>query len=122
MDTHGLERILDGFKAAEDEYSSAQAEQKWCDERTQDLLHDLELNHHSYHERGKIATELVTIRQRRRIAKDKIELLLPLCAWMTNNTKSINQLKGVLGDMRKIDVKIKNRLYWPKHKEERNEG
>ena len=114
MDTHELERILDGFKAAEEEYSSAQTEQKWCEERTQDLLHDLELNHHSYHERGKIATELVTIRQRRRIAKDKIELLLPLCTWLMNNTKSINQLKGVLGDMRKIDVKIKNRMYWPK--------
>lgn len=109
-----LERILTQFRDAESALSMAHTELKQCDDRTQDILHDLELNDHTYHERGKLTTELVEIRRRRRVAKDTIELLNPLCTWLTNNSKQIHMLESVLGEMRKIDTKRDNRQYWPK--------
>lgn len=114
MYTTTLEQILTQFRDAESALSMAHTELKQCDDRTQDILHDLELNDHTYHERGKLTTELVEIRRRRRVAKDTIELLNPLCTWLTNNSKSIHMLESVLGEMRKIDVKHANRMYFPK--------
>ena len=115
--THGLEQVLTQFREAESALSMAHTELKQCDDRTQDILHDLELNDHTYHERGKLTTELVEIRRRRRVAKDTIELLNPLCTWLTNNSKPIHMLESVLGEMRKIDTKRANRQYWPKCKQ-----
>lgn len=114
MYTIELERILTQFRDAESALSMAHTELKQCDDRTQDILHDLELNNHTYHERGKLTTELVEIRRRRRVAKDTIELLNPLCTWLTNNSKQIHMLESVLGEMRKIDVRHESRMYWPK--------
>lgn len=114
MYTQWLDQVLTQFRDAESALSIAHTELKQCDDRTRDILHDLELNDHTYHERGKLTTELVEIRRRRRVAKDTIELLNPLCTWLTNNSKQIHMLESVLGEMRKIDVRHENRMYWPK--------
>lgn len=111
MYTTTLDRILTQLRDAESALSSAQTELKHCDDRTQDILHDLELNDHTYHERGKLTNELVDIRKRRRVAKDTIEILTPLHEWAN---VALHKLESVLGEMRKIDTKRANRQYWPK--------
>lgn len=108
--TDALGRLRD----AETDFSSAQTELKYCDDRTQDILHDLELNEHTYHERGKLTTELVDIRKRRRVAKDTIEILTPLHEWANIQSVALHKLESVLGEMRKIDTRRENRMYWPK--------
>lgn len=114
MTTAMLERILNDLRDSETELSIAHTELKQCDDETQDILHDMELNSHTYHERAQLASKLVEVRQKRRVAKNTIELLQPLATWINANAKPIQQLKTVLGDMRKIDVKQANRQYYPK--------
>lgn len=87
-------------------------QQTWCENKTQDILHELELVPHTFNERGKLAKELTEVRQKRRVAKDAIELLEPLIRWAADHKKSIDALTKVLGDMRKIDNRRENRLYY----------
>ena len=112
--TMELERILSQLRDAESALSMAHTELKQCDDKTQDILHDLELNEHTYHERGKLTNELVEIRKRRRVAKDTIEILTPLHEWASTQSHALRQLESVLGEMRKIDTRHVNRQYWPK--------
>ena len=112
--TMQLSQCLAHLREAESALSSMQTELKYCDDRTQDILHDLELNEHTYHERGKLTNELIDIRKRRRVAKDTIEILTPLHEWANTQSRALRQLESVLGEMRKIDVKRVNRMYWPK--------
>lgn len=112
--TMELDRILAQLRDAESALSMAHTELKHCDDRTQDILHDLELNDHTYHERGKLTNELVDIRKCRRVAKDTIEILTPLHEWANTQSVALHKLESVLGEMRKIDTKRVNRQYWPK--------
>ena len=112
INTGCVEWTLSMFTKAQQDLDAANNELKFCDDKTQDIMHELELVDHTYHERGRLTTELVTIRKRRRIAKDTIETLLPLTTWILNNTKPVNALKGVLGEMRKIDDKHADRMYY----------
>ena len=117
MYTQELDRVLTQLRDVESALSMAHTELKQCDDRTQDILHDLELNDHTYHERGKLTTELVEIRRRRRVAKDTIESLTPLHEWANTQSVALHKLESVLGEMRKIDTKRANRQYWPKSKQ-----
>ncbi len=100
------------FNQAQQEYAEASNELKYCEDKTQDIIHELELVKHTYAERGRLTDELIEIRKRRRIAKNATELLLPLTTWFLNQQKSCNALRNVLGDMRKIETKHANRLYY----------
>ncbi len=90
----------------------AQDELNYCDKKTQDVLHELELCELTYHERARAATELRKIRQRRRAAKDIIDTVTPLINWMSCQTAAINMLKKYLGEMRKAESKTEGRVYY----------
>lgn len=107
-----LEDTLGFFASVATTYNAACELKQWCEDKTQDLLHELELVQHTHHERGKIAQEIATVRQKRRQAKDTIEILDPLFHWTTNHIKEIEGLKRALGDMRKTDARHTNRLYY----------
>lgn len=82
--------------------------------KTQDILHALELQHCNYHERAKLATELVCIRQERRDAKDVMATVEPLIDWAKNNEAAIRSLEKVLGEIRKVEKSIESRTYYPR--------
>ena len=86
------------------------------DKITQDLLHKLELENTGYKERNKIATVLATCRKDRRFYKDQIEELQPLHDFLNDqkHKQSIEQLKQVLGKIRKAEDYHKNRCYYPR--------
>lgn len=79
---------------------------------TNDLLHQLELG--PTKERNKIATKIATCRKDRRYYKDRIEEMEPLNEWAQANKKAVNELKQVVGKMRKIEEKQETRTYVPR--------
>ena len=91
---------------------NAEAELDYCDRKSQDILHEMELVEHSYHEIAKLGVELIEIRQRRRAAKDVIELLTPVVEWKNEQKVGLQRLNDVIGKMRKIKEKQTHRLYY----------
>lgn len=86
------------------------------DKRTGDLLHQLELETTTYNERSKIATQLRISRRDRRYYKDIVEECQPILSFMNEQThrKAINQLKQVLGEVRKVEKYHEGRTYIPR--------
>lgn len=107
-----VEDTLNMFAQAGESLKMAQDELDYCDKKTQDLLHEIELCEWTYHERARAAIELRMIRQRRRAAKDIIDTLTPLISWIDSQTNSVNQLKQCLGSMRKAESKMEGRVYY----------
>lgn len=83
------------------------------DDLTQDLLHAMELGD-GYKERNKHATLLAQNRRDRRDCKDAIEELDLLMTWALKNSGAVNQLKQVLGELRKVEKYHENRHYRPR--------
>ena len=103
--------LIRTIKDVDDEWSQSCTEQRECEDKQNDILHDLELVEHTHNERGRIAKDLAEIRRKRRTAKDHYELLQPLVSWAAQYQNAIHALERVLGDMRKIEEKQKNRIY-----------
>lgn len=61
-----LERFLDSLKNAESQLDQATAGQQEAEAETQDILHSLELEKHSYHETAALSRKLAEVRQARR--------------------------------------------------------
>ena len=80
---------------------------------TQDILHDLELGDLNYKERAKVATKLAGVRKERRLEKDTIEELEDFISWYSdqNTKKVLDQLRNVLGKVRKQEEYHENRVY-----------
>lgn len=83
------------------------------DRLTQDYLHKLELEKLNYSERAKIATKLSRCRQLRRQSKDTVEILEPLIAFIEGDKgkQMLNLMKEVLGQTRKVEGRMDNRVY-----------
>ncbi|MBR3503820.1 MAG: hypothetical protein IKO07_06200 [Clostridia bacterium] len=111
IDSKGIEDVLRVFREADEESFQAYEEQKACEDKQNDILHDFELVEHSHNERGHLGKELTQVRRQRRVAKNTLELLAPLCDWISKNQAAINALQRTLGEMRKVEEKQKNRLY-----------
>ena len=92
----------------------AVAEEQETDDTTQDIMHCLEFEEHTYHEFAQLSKELAEIRKQRRMAKDTIAVLKPVLDWADKNTSVIRELEGLLGVVRKNEQKLNNRLYTPK--------
>ena len=114
--SEGVESFLDLLREAESAYRISDATEQEANARTQDYLHSLELESHTYHEYAAISKELVEIRQERRKAKDTMAVTALICEWIENNNKTIKSLEHLLGELRKTETKQENRFYVPKAK------
>ena len=110
--TKCVETVLAFFESAVKEYEMNREIMKYTDDKTQDILHELELVPHRYNEKAKLAQELAEVRKQRRTSKNTCEILAPIVGWYEKQQPAINALTRVLGDMRKIDEKRENRLYY----------
>lgn len=117
--TEDIEVIRDILKSVDDQYKWAWDENKYCDNKTQDLLHEMELVEHSYHETARLGKELSEIRRRRREAKNLIELLGPIIAWKKKWPAAVGELGGVIGKMHESDELQKSMTYTTKADEKR---
>lgn len=82
---------------------------------TQDLLHAIEFSE-DYKERYKYSTILHYCRQRRRVYKNTIDVLMPIVAYAQkeDTKKVLNKLNNILGESRKIKNGQSNKHYNPR--------
>lgn len=114
FDASSVEEFRNVIFSAEELYKQCKYELENCEKKQQDILHELELVNLSYHERGKLAKELVLTRRRRREFKNQIFLLEPFMTWKEANKKAINDISSVLGQTRKVEERQKSMVYHKK--------
>lgn len=90
---------------------SAQEELKKVDSEIQDILHVIELTSFDACKGFKWAKELQKLRKERRRLKDEIESLEPIKELISYQKPSEKNINKVLGDVRKIETRHKNRGY-----------
>lgn len=91
--------ILNFFDDAEITYKEAIAKRNETEAEIQDLLHELELEDLSYHDKGKVVKELTLLRKERREAKYTIQQLDPVLIFIKNNTKALEALGRTYDDV-----------------------
>ncbi len=109
-----LKQFLDFEKDCETVYDLYSENVPRLDKATQDLLHQLEFG--SYKERQKTANMIAKIRKERRESKDGVAVLQPLMELFRTNDgrKFIRQMQVILGETRKIEKSMDNRIYFPR--------
>lgn len=112
IEVQDIEQIVKVLNEVNLQFNMAEDDLEYCDKKTQDILHELELVDHSYHEIAHLSKELSEIRKRRRIDKDTIELLDPILKWRSDFIGPITKLSNVIGAMRKVQEKQKNKVYY----------
>lgn len=127
-----IEKFLQFYTTANNQYLMAYAKVNECDKLTQDLLHKLELDNLSTPEKNKIATQLKYCRKDRRYWKDQVEELEPFTCLFDphfngrignasidkvraeSNVRFINFLREALGQTRKQEAYHADRTYKPR--------
>ncbi|MEK5065920.1 hypothetical protein [Cytobacillus sp. FSL R5-0596] len=89
----------------------AQEELKKVDSEIQDILHVIELTNFDACKGYKWAKELQKLRKERRRLKDEIESLEPIKELLSYQKPSEKNINKILGDVRKIETRHKNRGY-----------
>ena len=99
-----------------EDYKHSQEEVRLLEELTQDYMHKLELQDHTYHQRAKIASALRQCRIDRRFHKDRIAILDPVVQCLTSDKGKLilSQLQQTLGDVRKAERSTQDRRYIPR--------
>lgn len=84
------------------------------DRKSGDILHFLELEEVDEDKYGEILIQLQTVRKDRRYYKDLIELYDPIKKYIEENKKAVEQLKQMLGKVRKAEAYHEERSYIPR--------
>lgn len=112
-----LDYVSEGIRA----YDVALENMKTEEKRTQDYLHQLELEDIKYDECAEIAAAIAITRKDRRYYKDLVEELEPIHKFNTEHSAAINALRKTLGDVRKQEHYHQKRTYKPKCVEAKKE-
>ena len=87
---------------------------KECDNEQQDLLHEFELDKFYRDEGHRKARRLQRVRQTRRVAKDTIELWMPMKEVSKANKKLKQMLNEVIGQVKHKVYEHNTRIYQPR--------
>ena len=109
-----LADFLDLLKDVPASYNYMVDNMKEQDAATQDILHSYELDDLKYKERAKLSTTLGQVRKKRRAYKDGVEELEPLFKFVNDNKRFLDNLRNVLGDVRKAEKYHSGRKYYPR--------
>lgn len=110
-ESDNINDFLSYMRCITERYNIAVENESIATDATQDILHRLELHDDTYHARAKLANRLSDIRKARRESKDEMELLEPVIAWIEDNSRFIDSLNALLGDVRRVERKHANRAY-----------
>lgn len=116
MTSKSIETFLDFLRESNQQFNIAVMVEQETNDRTQDILHRLELQQHTYHEYANLSKELRDTRKERRNAKDKISCLAPIVTWSEDNKNVIKGLEQLLGAVRKAERSTEQRIYTPRGK------
>lgn len=106
-----IENFLNFLSDAKTRYDIAQVNESEYDKQTQDILHRLELVDDEKDYQDKLLDTIKEIRHERRKAKDESAVLFPVITWRDNNPKVISMMQQLLGDVRKVQRQLANRVY-----------
>lgn len=106
-----LDTFLTFLRRANSEYNACKSLENSDNDATQDILHYIELEDHTYHDYAKLSKALKQIREDRREAKSTMEILGPIVEWAHKNERVVKDLEAVLGTMRKIERYSTNKHY-----------
>jgi hypothetical protein len=86
---------------------------KQQDARTQDILHDIELNEHTDEELLALTQELAAVRRERRIDKDAFEIAekIKMCMARQEIAVAVKAFERMLGEVRKVESYHAKRTY-----------
>ena len=114
-DSEKVSMFLNFLREVLAKYDSETSIVNSCDKQTQDILHQIELG--PYKDRQKFVTELAHVRQKRRAAKDYVDIHRDLVQLIQTEPfyKIQKQLIQILGAMRKTETITTNqRSYRPR--------
>ena len=106
--------FLNFLRDAAQQYRMAVTTQQESENETQDILHSLELENHTYNEVARLGKRLSEVRKNRRSAKDIIAATSPIVDWADTNAASIKAIERLLGDVRKGERYAENRIFTPR--------
>lgn len=116
-----IEDFLTFLRSCEQSYHMAEADEQEANSITQDLLHSIELEEHTYHEHAKCSKELKEVRKLRRAAKDTMSQTAPILDWIEQNRSVVKGLEQLLGAVRKAERSTESRIYTPRVKKREGE-
>lgn len=111
MHSKDLEIFLSLLRSTEEQHNIHYDNVNKCDREQQNLLHDFELLDLNYNQRAKKATELKKTRLERRYSKDTVEITSMIVQFCKDNKQFIQKLERLLGDLRKKEKDMENRVY-----------
>lgn len=116
-----IEDFLSFLRGCEQSYHMAEADEQDANSSTQDILHSLELEAHTYQEYARLGKELTGIRQLRRTAEDTMCQIEPILGWIEQNRSVIKGLERLLGAVRRAEKNTEGRIYTPRTKKQGEE-
>lgn len=106
-----LEELIDFFTTVKQSKRISEEIYSESNEELQDLEHYIELEACSAARAAQCVKRLKTVRQKRRKAKNDLEIYTPICGWLESNSAMVEGLKALLGVIRKIETKQEHRVY-----------
>ena len=112
--SESVSEFLNFIRDACQQHRIAITTQQEAEAETQDILHSLELEEHSYNEVARLGKRLAEVRKQRRSAKDMIVATSPIVEWQDQNATTIKAIERLLGDIRKGERYVENRIFTPR--------
>ena len=109
--TKCVETVLAFFESAVKEYEMNRDIMKYTDDKTQDILHELELVPHRYNEKAKLAQELAEVRKQRRTSKNTCEILAPIVGWYLHREPDRKKVRNTYKDFEELLKSNKTTIY-----------
>jgi hypothetical protein len=106
-----LQSAINTLTSVVNHHQEAKLEEDVYEKETQDLLHALEITNPTDEQLLEYGRELQMLRQKRRNAKDFMEIAAPLFHYSTKNRNVIKELGQVLTEMNRIMEVLENRTY-----------
>lgn len=106
-----IEDFINFIDSIEEQHSISTAELEEANVNLQDLQHFIEFGQADGRMRQKVYKLYRETRQKRRQAKENLELCAPILEWLANNGKALQGLRGLLGKVRKVESSQANRAY-----------
>ena len=115
MNSKAIEAFLSFLRDAEQRFHMADADEQEANAETQDVLHSIEIEDHTYNEYAQLSKQLKGIRKKRREAKTTISECQPVIDWLDENRAVVKSLERLLGDVRKVEKYNEGpKLYTPR--------
>lgn len=106
-----LEDFINFLEGAEEQLHISQLELDEANLNLQDLEHFIEFGNADGKKMLKVYNICKQVRQKRRIAKENIEQCSPIVEWYGKNRQVVQELRRLLGQIRKIEQQQSNRAY-----------